>query len=122
MDADEANAFWSAIRHQSHHHFNPTQSLWRISLPATTPPLHGLDGQALIEWGGALRWLTGTHHATALRQQASALGGHVTLMRAVNNDAPRFHPLSGKLAELNRNLKVAFDPADILNRGRMGQF
>jgi glycolate oxidase FAD binding subunit len=127
MDADTAIAFWAALRDQQHDFFQGCDSLWRLSVPATTPPV-AVPGAAapLVEWGGAQRWLRGSLDASALRTQVAALGGHVTIMRRADraSDAahPVFHPLHGKLAELNRNLKLAFDPANILNRGRLDNF
>jgi glycolate oxidase FAD binding subunit len=76
----------------------------------------------VIEWGGALRWLAADVDAQLLREQVQRVGGHATLMRAAAGVASGirvFHPISGKLAELNANLKRAFDPANVLNRGRL---
>jgi glycolate oxidase FAD binding subunit len=58
-------------------------------------------------------------NASELRKKIVAVGGHATLMYTRGNSAGVFHPIEGKLAELNRNLKTAFDPANILNRGRL---
>ena len=122
VNAPEAAALWASIRDHRHAFFARTDlPLWRLSVPATTPVL-ALPSAPLIEWGGALRWLQADVDATGLRQQVAAIGGHVTLMRAARggvHGGAVFHPLDGKLAELNRNLKTAFDPADVLNRGRL---
>lgn len=125
VSPQEADAFWHSLRDQTQAFFVGTadenKPLWRISVPSTCAPID-LAGAQIIEWGGALRWWRGEADVQALRSKVAALGGHVTLMRAGSVTAPRFHPLSGKMAEIHRNLKAAFDPADILNRGRMGQF
>ena len=119
VEQTQAAAFWTSVRDHRHAFFeNSAAPLWRLSVPATTPALT-LPCMPLLEWGGALRWLRRDVDAVSLRQQIAAVGGHATLMRAGSNGGPVFHPLTGKLAELNRNLKAAFDPANVLNRGRM---
>jgi len=122
VEQAQAATFWASVRDQRHAFFERSESpLWRLSVAATTAALT-LPSAPLIEWGGALRWLRAEVDADALRQQIAAVGGHATLMRAGSggiSGAAVFHPLHGKLAELNRNLKAAFDPANVLNRGRM---
>ncbi len=122
---DEAKLFWRDLRDHRHSFFTRAGThLWRLSVPATTPVL-GIAPDALIEWGGALRWLSSDKDPQTIRAEVEKVGGHATLMRR-GNSSPSFttvfHPISGKLAELNRNLKVAFDPADVLNRGRLDNF
>ena len=86
--------------------------------PRSTSP-----GAQLLEWGGALRWLrAGEHAATdaaAVREAASRAGGHATLFRAAQKPQGAFAPLPPLLARLHRDLKRAFDPAGILNPGRL---
>jgi glycolate oxidase FAD binding subunit len=115
---DDADAFWDAVRDQRHAFFDTVQ-LWRITVPATTPPLDILSPQ-LLEWGGALRWVAGEIPA-ATRAQMAAAGGHLTCFRDTpRNDAP-FQPLPAPLLELHRRLKHAFDPHAIFNPLRMGE-
>ncbi len=125
IHAAVATRFWNDVRDQRHAFFQKTDApLWRLSVPATTPTLSALPPQ-LIEWGGALRWLAADVDASTLRELVAAAGGHATLMRshgARNSNTTVFHPISGKLADIHRNLKAAFDPANILNRGRMDNF
>lgn len=54
VDPTSAAQWWSSLRHCSHPIFDK-ESVWRLSLPDTTPPLD-LPGELLIDWGGALRW------------------------------------------------------------------
>ncbi len=121
----EADLFWRGVRDHRHAFFaDATLPLWRLSVPATTPVLSAAPN-ALIEWGGALRWLISDVDPQVLRREIEKVGGHATLMRrgtASGSPTTVFHPISGKLAELNRNLKLAFDPADVLNRGRLDNF
>ena len=122
VDDKTAYLFWHSLREQQHDFFRSVKPLWRISVPQTAAPL-AFDTPPLIDWGGGLRWLRSDalneQTANDLRTRVEAVGGHATLFRSLDKNVPVFHPLSGKLAELNRNLKTAFDPANILNRGRM---
>ncbi|MGB8599068.1 MAG: glycolate oxidase subunit GlcE, partial [Burkholderiales bacterium] len=113
-----ANNFWLSLRDQTHTFFQTDKPLWRISLPATTPPF-ALAQPQLIEWGGAQRWATGDIDARKLQQQINTIGGHVTLFRGGDKAAGVFQPLQPALAKIHRNLKNSFDPAGILNPGRM---
>ncbi len=113
-------SLWRDIRDHRTPFFQGVEPLWRLSVPATTPAL-ALGLPQLIEWGGALRWVRGAADAAALRATVAAVGGHVTQFRG-DKSAPVFHPLPGALATIHRNLKTAFDPENILNRGRMGSF
>jgi glycolate oxidase FAD binding subunit len=113
----DASAFWENLREQRLAFFDDPRPLWRVSVAPATPPLL-LDDDCLIEWGGAQRWLKTALPAAVLRQHAAAGGGHATLFRnGDGNDV--FHPLPGPLLALHRRLKHSFDPAGILNPGRM---
>jgi glycolate oxidase FAD binding subunit len=113
----EAGSFWEDLREHRLAFFDDPRPLWRLSLPPATPPL-GLDGECFIDWGGGQRWYKTDLTAAALRQAASAAGGHALCFRNHSgNDV--FHPLPGPLLALHRRLKRSFDPAGILNPGRM---
>ncbi|HRD93979.1 MAG TPA: glycolate oxidase subunit GlcE [Accumulibacter sp.] len=117
-DAD-ATAFWQSLREQTHAFFAGDAPLWRLSLPSVAPPM--ALGPTLIEWGGAQRWLR-TGDAGAIRAAAVKAGGHATLFRgddALKAAAGVFQPLTAPLARIHRNLKHAFDPQGVFNRGRM---
>lgn len=82
----------------------------------------------LYDWGGGLVWLSmedrdipeqAEHVRNAV---AHAGGGHATLVRAsadARATVPVFHPQPEALATLSRRLKDNFDPARVLNPGRM---
>ena len=55
----------------------------------------------------------------AMWRAAAALGGHATLFRGGAAGEEVFQPLPGPLLALHRRLKAAFDPAGVLNPGRM---
>jgi glycolate oxidase FAD binding subunit len=110
--------FWRGVREHTERFFAADEPLWRLSLPSVAPPV-GLAGEELIEWNGALRWLKSAASASAVREAALRLKGHATLFRAGDKGAGCFAPLEPVLERLHRQLKAAFDPAGILNPGRM---
>ncbi len=114
----EAARFWEGIREQADPFFAGEAPLWRLSLPSSAPPAD-LPGEQLLEWGGSLRWLRSGAEAAILRAAAARAGGHATLFRAAEKLQGVFAPLSPLLARLHRELKQAFDPAGILNPGRL---
>jgi len=120
----DADAFWASVRDHTHSHFvaavERAAPLWRLSVKSTAP-YRDLGGEQLIEWGGALRWLAAGPRTDAaeVRAWAHGNGGHATLFRATDKTAGAFHPLPEAIHQLHRRLKATFDPAGILNRGRL---
>jgi glycolate oxidase FAD binding subunit len=114
----DGEAFWRAVREQSHGFFAAGATLWRLSVPSKTPLL-ALPGPQLVEWGAALRWLTLDGPASVVREAAARAGGHATLFRGGDKTAGAFQPLPAPLMGLHRNLKRAFDPQGIFNPGRL---
>ena len=110
----DAQVFWQALREHTHPFFAGSEPLWRLAVPSTSPPL-GLAGDTLIEWGGGLRWSRGRNP----REAAAGCGGHATLFRSQGERHEAFAPLDPVVMGLHRRLKAAFDPAGILNPGRM---
>jgi glycolate oxidase FAD binding subunit len=118
LQVPASEAFWRAIREQTDPFFSGPEPLWRLALPTTAAPL-AIRGRLLIEWGGGLRWLKSQVEPQIVRNASQAAGGHATLFRAANKSAGCFSPLEPVLMRLHRELKAAFDPAGILNPGRM---
>jgi len=118
VEDTQALRFWTGIREQTDRFFRREAPLWRISLPSTTPPL-GLQGEQLIEWSGALRWLISHADARSVRKAARRAGGHATLFRGGDKAVGVFQPLAPALLKIHRALKREFDPQGIFNRGRM---
>ncbi|MCG6939700.1 MAG: glycolate oxidase subunit GlcE [Thiohalocapsa sp.] len=120
-----ADTFWRELCDQRLRFFFGDVPLWRLSLPPATAAgvTAGLDaGAPLVEWGGALRWLRGELPVERVRETARAAGGHATLFRVGAGPRPAdgvLTPLQPVPLRLHRNLKHAFDPAGILNPGRL---
>jgi glycolate oxidase FAD binding subunit len=105
--------FWRDVREHRHAFFSGSETLWRLAVPSDRPPLG--SGDTLIEWGGGLRWVRSGN----AREIAAKAGGHATLFRSGDARQGVFAPLDAVTLGLHRRLKAAFDPAGILNPGRM---
>jgi glycolate oxidase FAD binding subunit len=131
LDLDNSLALWQELRALSLLK-NGDAPLWRIS----TAPSHGPKVVAAIarymeccvfyDWAGGLIWLellpTTDAGAADVRRVIASHGGHATLVRAapeVRASVPVFQPLEPSAEAISRRLKAAFDPAGILNPGRM---
>jgi glycolate oxidase FAD binding subunit len=107
--------------------------LWRVSVrPGDGPTIaaaarSAFPARVLYDWGGGLVWIAGGDGredagAAVIRTAVAAVGGHATLVRAadsVRNAVDVFEPPAAPLMALTRKLKTTFDPAGILNPGRM---
>jgi glycolate oxidase FAD binding subunit len=109
---------WRALREHALAFFETDRPLWRLSVPAATPPL-ALPGETLIDWGGALRWLRSDADVDHIRRTVSELGGHATMYRNGDRRGDVFHPLTPAMLRLHQRLKASFDPRGVLNRARM---
>ena len=120
-----AQTFWTGLRDHCDEFFTGAQraaeagaTLWRLSVPATTPPLK-LSGEQLVEWGGAQRWICTTAPAHLLREVAAAAGGHAVIFRSRDKSAGAFAPLKPPLDRIQRELQRAFDPDGVFNAARL---
>jgi glycolate oxidase FAD binding subunit len=114
----QAVPFWQGVREQSVPFFAGEDPLWRVAVPPATPPLR-LPGRQMIEWGGGLRWFKSGAEAAVIREAAQRARGHATLFRTARRSGEAFSPLDPIQMRLHRDLKAAFDPAGILNPGRL---
>jgi len=134
MDGRAAAADWRASGEHTLPFFtqppSPDTCLWRLSVPQTAPALNlqvlGVPGHPYIEWHGAQRWVWApASQAGALRDWAHSVGGHAVLFRtsAMHGDADKavavFSPLDAVQQRIQDQLKKQFDPAGILNPGRI---
>ena len=99
------------------------RDLWRLSVPQTAPVLD-LPDTPYVEWHGGQRWVRARPaEAERLREAARAAGGHATLFIAGDEGAlqrsGRMAPLAAPLDRIHHDLKREFDPAGILNPGRL---
>jgi glycolate oxidase FAD binding subunit len=92
--------------------------------------VRSIDAEWYLDWGGGLVWIAvpETDDAGAAAIRAAIRGpdgrgtGHATLIKgspALRRAVAVFEPQPPALAALSRRVKEAFDPAHILNPGRM---
>lgn len=112
-----APGFWDDLREQRLAFFADPRPLWRLSLP-NAAPLGELPGDALLDWGGAQRWLKSDAPAATLRALAQAAGGHASCFTP-RADIEPFAPLPPALLRFHQQLKRQLDPRGLFNPGRM---
>ena len=116
---NDPGTFWNALRDHTLPFFTDDgPPLWRLSLPllAGTPEL---PGPRLADWAGQQQWLRTEADAETVFTEAKRLGGHATLFRGGDGGSDVFQPLDPAVRRLHERLKQAFDPAGILNPGRL---
>lgn len=113
----DADQFWQRIREQRHAFFDGEQPLWRLSVAPASKHI-ALPGKTLIDWGGAQRWYKGEAKAEDIHRSAAEHGGHAAMFRHGDRSQP-FQALDPVIMRLHRNLKLAMDPKNILNPGRL---
>jgi glycolate oxidase FAD binding subunit len=131
LDRDHSLSFWGELRRLSMLQGSEAP-VWRISTaPAAAPKVVAalsayMECRAFYDWSGGLIWAevlpTTDAGAADVRRVIATHGGHATLIRAeqhVRAAVEVFQPLEAGLDKLSRRLKAAFDPAGILNPGRM---
>ena len=115
----DGGLLWTALGEQTLPFFTRDgPPLWRVSAPPGAAAL-GIGGDCLIDWGGAQRWLRTDAPAAEVRAAAERAGGHATLFRGGDRTDAVFHPPAPAVLKLHERIKAAFDPAGILNPGRM---
>jgi len=136
VTGSEAKEFWRAIGEAAPLAGLAGRVVWRISVaPARGPELgqaisRVLDAVWFLDWGGGLLWLAVPDATdagaeairTAIRGPEGRDTGHATLVKgspALRGSIAVFEPQAAPLAALSRRVKDAFDPAHILNPGRM---
>jgi len=119
---DAADRYWHELKEQQLDFFNTAKPLWRISLASDIEfpglPTDDINDDYLVEWGGALRWLKSNAPAETLQEAVTKLDGHAILFRHAGQPT-LFQPLLPGLQRLHKSLKQAFDPANILNPGKL---
>jgi len=115
---DEPLGFWDQVRDLRHPALADDGPLWRLSLPQTAP-IPAIGDALAWDWAGSQVWLRSERPAAEIWDSASGPGGHATLFRGAAPGAEVFQPLAPALLALHQRLKAAFDPAGVLNPGRM---
>jgi len=124
---------WQEIRDVAPYADQTQRPVWRVSvapdighqLVAALRLEAGVD--AFYDWQGGLVWMRmeADPEADLLRRFVKALGGgHTTLIRApagARAAISAFHPEEEAVALLSRRVKESFDPAEILNPGKMAR-
>lgn len=119
-DNSAGENFWRQLRDHELPFFTERRKLWRLALPpAAELPACAARAPQWIDWGGAQRWLAGDLDRDALCAAAAERGGHVTCFRHFDPRGEVFQPLAPAARALHLRLKRAFDPAGILNPGRL---
>jgi glycolate oxidase FAD binding subunit len=113
----EGDAFWSDLKEHCLDFFSHDSPLWRISLKPQNQLLR-LPGKTLIDWGGAQYWVKSDAGFEALSERVMPYGGYITGFGGRDQGARSDVPQDAVM-KLNRRLKAAFDPAGILNPGRL---
>ncbi|HZH11424.1 MAG TPA: glycolate oxidase subunit GlcE [Microvirga sp.] len=132
LEGRGAEAVWQSVRDATVLTDGADRAIWRVSTAPTKGPelttriAQSLDAQWFYDWGGGLIWIStplkGDAGASVLREATRALGGHATLVRApaeVRSAIDVFEPLADPVMTLTKGIKASFDPAGILNPGRM---
>jgi glycolate oxidase FAD binding subunit len=130
LERDTSRLLWGELRRLSA--LRGIAPVWRISTRPTAGPKvvaaisAFMECRALYDWSGGLVWAevlpTTDAGAADVRRVIATHGGHATLVRAapqVRAGVEVFQPLEAGPAKLSRRLKTTFDPAGILNPGRM---
>ncbi|KQT54850.1 2-hydroxy-acid oxidase [Aureimonas sp. Leaf454] len=132
LEREASQALWRDVRDVGPFADGTEAPVWRISVAPTRGPeiVLALRLQAAVDafydWQGGLVWLRleGEPEAALVRDTLRRHGGgHAMLVRApdaVRAATPVFHPQAAPLAALAGRLKDQFDPAGVLNPGRMG--
>ena len=136
--APASAGLWQAVRDVTPFARERDRPVWRVSLAPTRGAAFAAavaaavpGTEALYDWAGGLVWLqlpadAPDAGAEAVRAALAAAGsGHATLIRADADTRTRlavFQPRSAGVAALEARVKDRFDPARILERGRVVTF
>ncbi len=135
IDDAASAAIWSSVRDVVPFAAAGPLGAWPVGRIVCPPACGGTLGEQLArdaggdviyDWGGGLIWAALPQkpdaQAALVRQRVGAVGGHATLVRAsdeVRRNVDVFHPQPAGVASLSERVRQAFDPKNILNRGRM---
>ena len=119
-----SDELWKQLQHQDHkffkHNNDDPRDLWRVSVPPATPAI-ATECPQLTEWNGALRWISSNEDMFELARQFDGHATRYTLNKKTGDDSTGdiFQTLPAGMLALHRRIKQSFDPANILNPGRI---
>ncbi|HEV2558273.1 MAG TPA: FAD-binding protein [Microvirga sp.] len=132
IDGRAAESLWLTVRDAAPVAEPRDRAVWRVSTGPTKGPdftariARSINAQWFYDWGGGLVWLstepTGDAGAAAIRAALRGVGGHATLVRApaeVRAAVDVFEPPGDAIMRVTAGIKASFDPAGVLNPGRM---
>jgi glycolate oxidase FAD binding subunit len=132
LEGRGAEAVWQSLRDATVLTDGADRAIWRVSVPPMKGPdfakriAQSRDAQWFYDWGGGLIWMStpadSDAGASVLREATREFGGHATLVRApaeIRSSVDVFEPQNEALMTLSKGIKASFDPAGILNPGRM---
>jgi glycolate oxidase FAD binding subunit len=118
----ESQVYWA--RHGGAHALADWPVVWRISIPPSHAPrvLASLAAERyLLDWGGGLIWAAyGPLDVAQVR--GAVREGHATLIKApasARRETCTFSPPPASLAAVYARIKLAFDPDNRLNPGKL---
>lgn len=129
--------FWTSVRDHQHAFFKRQDlPLWRLSVPATQPPLllpgqtsQPHDDDVMVTWWGAERWLFTSAAPEVVMSAAAQAGGHASIWRdaslRANTDMHlQAAHVAAQLAtpvmhQWHQRIQQAFDPKGVFNTGRL---
>ncbi|MCX5512505.1 2-hydroxy-acid oxidase [Kaistia algarum] len=132
IEGDASQALWRPIADVTALGDAPGDAVWRISVkPSEGPAVGGrleteLGSSLLYDWGGGQIWASARDEGdagAAIVRAAIAPGGHATLVRAspvTRAAVPVFEPQPAAVVAMAEKVRAEFDPAGVLNPGRMG--
>lgn len=130
LDDAASRSLWQAVRDVRPIVMQPGEAVWHVSTrpsrgPGLLAAVAAAGGRGILDWGGGRLWLAGPGtealHA-AVTAAVGRAGGGWTLMRgpeALRRAVEVVPPEEPALAALSARVKLAMDPARILNPGRL---
>jgi glycolate oxidase FAD binding subunit len=129
--AHASKAWWRDLRDVAPLAGLEDRAVWKVSLPATQAPaflqkLKSLgEHQVVLDWGGALIWVSlpcgADAQAVALRAllPPDAFAMLVVAPAAIRARQPVFQPRPAAQTAVEERVRQSFDPDSLLNPGRM---
>ena len=124
VDAKQSSLglYWAELRHQQAQFFANEADIWQLSLPKwsdlSDQALSVSDLPYLMDWAGARYWVRASGaEVEKLKAAVSSLKGY--LQSYSGDPHSQFPAWSPTLLRLHHKLKQAYDPAGILNPGRL---